>query len=308
MRNDAILVVGSANMDLVVKAHRFPVPGETMLGGAFGMFPGGKGANQAVACAKLGGNVSFLGNLGRDVFGDKLKKGMHDDGVNVARVRRDPLHPTGIALITVDADGQNEIIVASGSNMTLRPADMDRDRSLFTAIRVLLLQLEIPVETVVRAARIAHAQGAEVILNPAPARSLPYSLLRLVDFLTPNETELGQLTDTRISGKASIREAARKLLRIGVRNVLVTMGSNGCLLVNDEVCKPFPARRVKAVDTTAAGDAFNGALAVSLARGETLEEAIPFASDVAACSVTRMGAQSSMPTMREVKRFRKGDK
>jgi ribokinase len=308
MKNDAILVVGSANMDLVVKTRRFPAPGETMLGGAFGMFPAGKGANQAVACAKLGGNVSFLGNLGRDVFGDRLTKGMHADGVRVEHVKRDLKLPTGIALITVDAAGQNEIIVASGSNMAMRPADMERNRALFAAARVLLLQLEIPLDTVVQAARIAHTHGANVILNPAPACSLPHSLLRLIDILTPNETELGQLTATRIAGKASIREAARMLLRIGVKNVLVTMGSNGCMLVNKDVCRSFPARRVKAVDTTAAGDAFNGALAVSLARGEHLEAAIPFASDVAACSVMRMGAQSSMPTMREVKRFRKGHK
>jgi ribokinase len=305
MKNDVILVVGSSNMDLVMKTRRFAAPGETLLGGTFGMFPGGKGANQAVACARLSGNVVFLGKMGIDPFGDRLVESLRADGVRIQHVRRDPKHATGIALITVDAAGQNKIIVSSGSNMRFLPSDIARTRRLFAAARVLLLQLEIPIETVMCAAASGHHAGIPVILNPAPARRLPKELFPLVDYITPNETELGQLTDVAINGQKSTERAARMLLGRGVGNVVVTLGSKGCVLVNDGVFHVYRTRRVRAVDTTAAGDAFNGALAVSLARGACVEEAVQFANDVASCSVTRMGAQASMPTMVELKRFRK---
>jgi ribokinase len=305
MKKHGILVVGSANADLVVRTRRFPAPGETILEGTFATFPGGKGANQAVACAKAGGFVTFLGRMGRDAFGDRLTAGMCKDGVCMDHVQRDPKLPTGIALITVDAGGQNEIIVASGSNMALSPDVVTRHRPLFATAQVVLLQLEIPPETVMQAARLGHEHGAIVILNPAPARHLPRTLLRLADFVTPNETELAQLAGMPVLDNTSAIEAARRLLEIGVRNVIVTLGRKGCLLVNEDTCRTFPARRVRAVDTTAAGDAFNGALAAALARGEELRMAIPFANDVASFSVTRMGAQSSMPTLRELAGFRR---
>ncbi|MEW6511951.1 MAG: ribokinase [Bacteroidota bacterium] len=303
MDRNGVLVVGSANMDMVVKTRRFPEPGETVFGDHFGMFPGGKGANQAVCCAKLGGNVYFIGKMGNDILREKLARSMKSDGVRLEHVSVDPSESTGIAMITVDGRGQNEIVVVSGSNMKLLPADIDRETSIFSAAKIVLLQLEIPLRTVIRTAELARRRAVTVILNPAPARPLPGRLLKMVDYLTPNETELEQLSGLPVRGIRSVERAAQLLIRRGVKNVLVTLGPKGCLLVNDTATKLFPGRQVRAVDTTAAGDAFNGALAFSLASGESLMEAIPFANAVAAFSVTRMGAQSSMPTMRELESF-----
>jgi ribokinase len=292
-------------MDMVVTTRRFPAAGETVFGGRFGMFPGGKGANQAVCAAKLGGKVSFLGKMGKDVFREKLVGGMKRDGVRLEHLAIDSTASTGIALITVDNGGQNEIVVVSGSNMRLLPADIERRRAAIAAARIVLLQLEIPLPTVTRAAEIARAHGVTVILNPAPARRLPASLLRMVDYLTPNETEVGQLAGMPSTNRRSLERAAHVLLRRGVRNVLVTLGAHGCLHVHADGTRLFPARKVRPVDTTAAGDAFNGALAYALAAGTALDHAVPFANTVAALSVTRMGAQSSMPTMSELKTFRR---
>lgn len=305
MVREGVLVVGSANMDMVVSTARFPRPGETVLGRSFAMFPGGKGANQAVACAKLGGNVSFIGRMGKDVFRDRLLASMRRDGVRLRRVTIDPALPTGIALITVDGTGQNQIIVASGSNMALLPADIDRHRAAFDGARVLLVQLETPLPAVQRAVVLAKRRKLAVILNPAPARRLPKSLLRMVDYLTPNESELSVLTGLQVDGISSAERAARRLLAGGVKSVIVTLGAKGCMTVAPEGSRIFPSYRVKPVDTTAAGDAFNGALAFGLAAGLSLEAAVPFANGVAALSVTRMGAQSSMPTMKEVRDFLK---
>jgi ribokinase len=303
MTDHGVLVVGSANMDLVVMAQRFPQAGETVFGGHFGMFPGGKGANQAVACAKLGGRTYFIGKMGKDVFRDKLLASMRQDGVRSNYILYHPTEATGIALITVDGRGQNAIVVVSGSNMKLLPSDLDHQKTIFTRIRVVLLQLEIPLPTVTRAVELAHQSGATVILNPAPARKLSRSLLKWVDYLTPNETEAELLTGLPVHSFRSAERAAARLLRAGVQNVIVTLGKRGCVLVNPEKTELFPAVRVKPLDTTAAGDAFNGALAYSLARGTPLLDAIPFANAVAAFSVTRLGAQSSMPTMKELRSF-----
>jgi ribokinase len=303
MSRNGILVVGSANMDMVVVTKRPPQPGETVFGSQFAMFPGGKGANQAVCCAKLGGRVHFIGKMGNDVFRAKLMQSMKNDGVRLQHLCVDPAAPTGVALITVDARGQNEIIVVSGSNMKLTPADLDGKRYIFAKFTIVLLQLEIPIETVTQSARLAKAHGATVILNPAPARKLPESLLQMVDYLTPNEIETEILTGMPVKSVASAQKAARRLLDSGVKNVIVTLGAKGCLGVTNESAEVFPARKVKAVDTTAAGDAFNGALAFSLAKGRSIDEAIRFANAVAAFSVTKMGAQSSMPTMDELQKF-----
>ncbi len=303
MARNGVLVVGSANMDLVVKTGRFPLPGETVFGGTFGMFPGGKGANQAVACAKLGTPTQFVGKMGKDIFRDSLMASMRKDGVDLRHVTFDAKESTGIALITVDQSGQNEIVVISGSNMRLLPRDIDRLRPRFSTVRAVLLQLEIPVETVLRSAQLAKRAGAMVILNPAPARDLPADLLKLVDILTPNETEAGILSGIQVQDADSAAQAACALLRTGVKQVIVTLGSNGCLLVSEGQTRAFPAVRVTPVDTTAAGDAFNGALAGALADGKPLVDAIPFANSVAAFSVTRMGAQSSMPGRNELKAF-----
>ena len=303
MAREGVLVVGSANMDMVVSTARFPRPGETVLGRSFAMFPGGKGANQAVACAKLGGTVTFIGRMGKDVFRDRLFDSMRHDGVTMTRVTIDPSLPTGIAVITVDRAGQNQIMVASGSNMALLPADIDRHKAAFGEARVLLVQLETPLPAVQRAVALATKKGLTVILNPAPARRLPKSLLKMVDYLTPNESELSVLSGRPVNSLAAAERAARKLMDMGVRSVLVTMGAKGCMAVTAGGSRIFPSYKVRAVDTTAAGDAFNGALAFGLAAGLSLEAAVPFANGVAALSVTKMGAQSSMPGMKEVTAF-----
>ena len=303
MAQEGVLVVGSANMDMVVGTLRFPRPGETVLGHSFAMFPGGKGANQAVACAKLGGNVTFIGRMGKDVFRDRLCASMRKDGVKLKRVTIDHSLPTGIAVITVDHSGQNQIMVASGSNMALLPSDIDRHKAAFNEARVLLVQLETPLPAVQHAIMLAKKRKLTVILNPAPGRRLPKPLLRMVDYLTPNESELSVLTGLAVRGVPSAEHAARKLLAGGVKNVIVTLGAKGCMAVTADGSRIFPSCRVKAVDTTAAGDAFNGALALGFAAGLSLEATVPFANGVAALSVTRMGAQSSMPTMKEVRTF-----
>ncbi len=290
-------------MDLVARAARFPLPGETMFGDQFAMFPGGKGANQAVASAKLGGKVFFLGKMGDDIFRQRLCRGMRRDGVLLSHLLTDSATPTGVALITVSGTGQNEIIVISGSNMKLTPADLDAKKAVFRLARITLLQLEIPLETVMKAVKLARQYGHQIILNPAPARKLPQSLLREINVLTPNEIETQILTGMSVDNQESAECAARKLLSMGVRNVIITLGKRGCLLVNSETTKFFRSYSVKAIDTTAAGDAFNGGLAYALAKQQPLGEAIHFASGVAAYSVTKMGAQSSMPTKRELERF-----
>jgi ribokinase len=305
MKRQACIVVGSANMDLVATTDRFPLPGETILGNTFTAIPGGKGANQAVCVAKLGGRVHFVGKMGKDRFRDQLWKSMSSDGVLLRHTMTDPAVSTGIALITVDRTGQNEIVVISGSNMRLTPRDVNEHRSVFARGGVLLLQLEIPLRTVSRAAAIARQYGLRVILNPAPARILPDSLLRRVDCLTPNETEAGILTGVAVTSLKTAEQAARQLLARGVGAVVVTLGSRGSLLVSRRGTCLYPAKKVRAVDTTAAGDAFNGALAYALTKGKGMEEAIPFANDVATLSVTRFGAQRSMPTLADVHSFRR---
>jgi ribokinase len=290
-------------MDLVVRVERFPLPGETIFGTDFKMFPGGKGANQAVCCAKLGQKVRFVGKMGDDLIRERLSASLEQAGVIIDSLIVDPVEPTGTALITVDKNGENEIVVVSGSNMKLRPADVDGVHDIFGSAAVVLLQLEIPLETVVRAAEHAHEKQALLILNPAPACSLPVSLLRLVDYLTPNESEAQMLTGIPVTRRSSAEAAAKKLVDQGVKNVLLTLGPEGCLLVNSSRAELFPACRVRPVDTTAAGDAFNGALAFALSRNEELDQAVRFANAVAGYSVTKLGAQRSMPTLTEVEQF-----
>jgi ribokinase len=241
--------------------------------------------------------------MGRDLFGEKLARGMKRNGVKLDHCELDRRAPTGTAVITVDESGQNQIIVISGSNMALRPADLERHRRAFRQARIVLIQLEIPLPTVVRSARLAHEHGIPVILNPAPARPLPKTLLRLVDYLVPNETELGQLAGQPVRSVREAAAAARVLLGQGVRAVVVTMGAKGCLQVTEAGASLIPTRKVRPVDTTAAGDAFCGALAYALSGGGALKDALPFANAVAAFSVTREGAQSSMPTRRDMGTF-----
>jgi len=296
----SVVVVGSSNTDMILRVARVPRPGETLLGGEFSTAPGGKGANQAVAAARAGGRVSFVARLGRDPLGDAALAGFRKEGMGLSRVVRDRGRPSGVALIFVGADGENSIGVAGGANQRLSPADVSAARGLISGARVLLVQLETPLRTVEAAARIARAAGVDVILNPAPARPLPGALLRNVSILTPNETEASVLTGVRVTGAASAARAARILMRRGVGTVIVTLGARGALVATRGGSQVIPGFKVRAVDTTAAGDVFNGALAVRLAENCPLGAAVRFAHAAAAISVTRRGAQPSIPARSEI--------
>jgi ribokinase len=290
-------------MDLVVTCDRFPEPGETIFANSFSRFPGGKGANQAVAAARLGAHVRFLGKMGSDGFGDELARSMARDGVRMEGLLRVSDHPTGTALITVDASGQNKILVVSGANVALTPADIQQSRQLVLSANVVLLQLEIPVSTVEKAAAMAKDAGATVVLNPAPAQPLGDELLSVVDYLTPNEHELEQLSGHRVSGTDDLETAARRLLDKGVGAVIVTRGQEGVLFVSRERVKKIPAIRVTAVDTTAAGDTFSGVFSACLSNGDNPDEAVKTAICAASYSVTLPGAQPSMPSQSELGAF-----
>ena len=298
-----VLVVGSSNTDMVIKMERLPAPGETVLGGEFLMIPGGKGANQAVAAARLGARVSFVARLGMDVFGDTSLRNFEKEGIDTEFIARDAEHPSGVALIFVDRHGENMIAVAPGANSRLSPADVERASDRMSACSVLVLQLEIPLSAVEVAARSAREKGLKVILNPAPAceGGLPGSLLELVDVLVPNESEARALLG--LAPDADVDSAASGLLDLGVGSAIVTLGTRGSLVVTRDGIESVPAFRVTAVDTTAAGDAFTGAMAVALASGISLLDAARFASQAAALSVTKMGAQSSLPTAEELAQF-----
>lgn len=295
-----ILVVGSINMDLVVQSPHLPRPGETVLGGAFGTFPGGKGANQAVAAARLGGDVAMLGRVGQDDFGKSMLATLAQDRVGVQAIGQDADAATGVALITVDAAGENTIVVASGANMRITPEEIDANESLFAGVDLLVLQLEVPLPAVRRAVELARRHGVRVILNPAPAQVLDAELLAGVDFLMPNEGEL-----LRLSGESQPDAAVRRIRESGVKTLLVTLGDHGALLVEEGGQASIPAFKVKAVDTTAAGDSFVGAFAVALAEGKPVRDACVWASAAAAISVTRPGAQPSLPARQEVEDFLK---
>ena len=295
-----ITVAGSLNMDFVVQVRRLPQPGETVIGGGFATIPGGKGANQAFAAGRLGGNVRMLGRVGDDVFGRQLVENLARAGVDARAVRVSEATASGVALIFVEVGGQNQIVVASGANGLLSPEDVALD--LGTAGGLLLLQLETPLETVEMAVALAGAQGMTVILDPAPARPLPETLLARVSVLTPNESEAMVLLDRRGSSVSlpDAPEVARALLARGPQAVLLKLGEHGAYLQDGSGGRLFEGFRVHAVDATAAGDTFGGALGVALAEGRPIHEAIPFANAAAALSVTRLGAQASMPERRDV--------
>lgn len=295
-----VCVVGSLNMDLVVKAPRLPRVGETVSGGTFATFPGGKGANQAVAAARLGARVAMVGRVGEDAFGRQLVDGLKRDGIDVAHVRVDPGAATGVALIGVDGEGRNMIMVASGANMRVAPAGVDEARDAVAGARVVLLQLEIPIEAVVHAAAVARAAGAVVCLDPAPAVPLPEALYACVDVINPNEVEAEILTGVEIHSIADAERAAAALLERGPRIAVVKMGDRGASYLSRDGGGHAPAMAVKAVDTTAAGDAFAAALGVALGEGSGVADAVTFATRVAGIKVTRMGAQAGMPARAEV--------
>ena len=295
-----IVVVGSTNTDMVVKTAYLPKPGETLLGGEFFMNPGGKGANQAVAAAKLGGTVSFITKIGSDVFGDESLANFKKVGINTEHVLVDALTPSGVALINVDEQAENVIVVAPGANAHLSVQDIDRAAAAIKNADIVLLQLEIPLETVAYTCKLAKQLGKKVVLNPAPATHLPNELLKGLFAITPNETETELLTGIKITDETSMTEACKVLLNRGVQNVIITLGPEGAFYLSATEKMHVPGYKVKAVDTTAAGDTFNGALAVQLAAGFTIPEAINFANKAAALSVTRLGAQASCPTIKEV--------
>ena len=293
-----IVVVGSLNMDLVVRSPRHPQPGETLLGAEFRTFPGGKGANQAVAAARLGGHVKLIGRVGADAFGDALLETCTRDGVDTGHVERLPDAPTGVALITVDDAGQNTIVVVPGANGKLSPPDLLAAAPAFEGASVVVMQLEVPLLTVIYAADLARRHGARVVLNPAPAQPLSATGLEQVDVLIPNQSEAALLT-----GCASAGDAARRLMASGVCSVIVTMGEGGVLIAEGETATLLPAHQVSVLDTTAAGDAFVGAFAVALAEGRTVREAAAWGNAAGALAVTRAGAQPSLPARAELERF-----
>jgi len=295
-----ILVAGSLNMDLRFSMKRMPLEGETVLGDGLLYNPGGKGANQAAAAAKLGGDVAMLGCVGRDGFGDTLAKSLADCGCDVSALRR-VTAPTGTASIYVDEMGRNSIVVIAGANAYCDVEYLKECEDALKNCSILMLQLEIPYDAVWYLAKKARALGKTVILNPAPAPdSIPKDVLKCVDWLTPNETELARLSGMPCEEPSQIEEAAAKLQRAGVKNVLVTVGSHGAYLCTEAASELVPTQHVKAVDTTAAGDCFNGAFAVALSEGRTALQAVEFANRAASISVTREGAQSSLPLRSEV--------
>ena len=295
-----IIVIGSSNTDMVIKTEKLPVPGETILGGTFLMNPGGKGANQAVAAARLGGKVTFITKRGNDLFGNQAVGLLMREGIHTQYIVKDMELPSGVALITVDSAGENSIVVAPGSNGNLLQEDIPP--VIFDAgkYEILLLQLEIPMDTVEYCAISAYDRGIKVILNPAPARQLSDNLLVHTWLITPNETEAETITGVSITNITSAERAAGLLQERGVKNVIITLGDAGAFVKSENFTGMIPGVKVIPVDTTAAGDVFNGALAVAISEGKNIVDAVNFANKAASISVTRMGAQASAPYRNEI--------
>lgn len=295
-----IIVIGSSNVDMVVRTSHLPAPGETILGGEFFMNQGGKGANQAVAIKRLGGNLIFMAKLGNDVLGRQSVGYFKKEGIDTRYIALDEDSASGVALISVDDHAENSIVVASGANMLLNEQDVDKMLEEMCEGNILLMQLEIPLQTVEYAARKAFGKGVKVVLNPAPARSLPKELFRHLYMVTPNRIEAEMLTGIKIANDADVEKVAEEICAMGVKNVIITLGSKGCLIREEGVSYRIDAFKVEPVDTTAAGDTFNGALCVGLSEGMDLKQAAVMASKASSIAVTRMGAQSSIPYREEL--------
>jgi len=300
MQSKKIIVVGSCNTDMVIKAERLPVPGETILGGTFLMNSGGKGANQAVAAARLGGDVTLISKTGNDLFGKQSAVLYTSENINTEFIFSDSKLPSGVALITVDAMGENCIVVASGANSHLKPVDIDKALKAIESADIILMQLEIPIETVEYVAELGASKGKKVILNPAPAQALSLSLLQHIDIIVPNKNEAEILSGIKVSDAKSAKRAADIIAKKGVNNVVITLGSQGAVILEKNIYHVVPAYVVEAIDTTAAGDTFCGALCVGLANGKSLLDAVKLAVKASAITVTRMGAQSSLPYYSEL--------
>jgi ribokinase len=295
-----IVVLGSLNMDLVLEVARAPEGGETLSGRSLRLIPGGKGANQAVACARLGGRVAMIGRVGRDEFGDQLRKGLAQDDIVLDYLSTDDQAHTGVALIMVDDSAQNRIVIVPGANGAFTSAQVDQAEDLLDQAELVLLQLEIPLPSVTRAIERAARAGKKILLNPAPAQPLPAQWWAHIHYLVPNETEATLLTGIHVTDPSAAAAAARELQSRGVRNVLVTLGPQGVLIADSQGARHYNPPSVKAVDTTAAGDTFIGGLAVGLTEGMQLDDAAKFAMRAASLSVTRVGAQTSIPYRSEV--------
>lgn len=303
MSNSKVLIIGSAAVDLIIQLERLPKPGETIVGGTFSFAYGGKGANQAVGAARLGADITFVANIGEDDYGDQCVDNFVAEGINIDYINRDTNNSTAVAFIFVDAKGENAIGVASGANMKLSKTTVDDAKDVITDHKVMLLQLENPMETVRYAAKLGSEAGLPIILNPAPAFPLDNDMRSLIDIITPNETEAEILTGISVTDEDSANQAAKKLKDTGVSNVIITLGADGAYLLSDTKAVLIPSKKVESVDTTAAGDAFNGALAYAVAKGEELETAVNFANMAGAFAATRLGAQASMPTAAEYAEF-----
>ena len=296
-----IIVIGSVNTDIVANASTLPSAGETVMGTDFFVSAGGKGGNQAVAAARLGADVTMVGNLGTDAFGDQAIERLKKENINCKQVTRDSEQASGVALISVNQWGENQIVVVPGANATLSAEHVENAFSNITKGSIILLQLEIPLASVARAIELGIKNDCRIILDPAPAQGLSPSLLENIFLLTPNETEAEILSGIKVTGESSAKEAASALLRLGVHNLAITLGGGGVLLASKNEYLLIPAIEVEAIDTTGAGDCFNGSLASELAKGNELSQSIEFACRVASISVTRAGAQDAMPFSHEVK-------
>lgn len=296
-----IIVVGSLNADLVVRSPRFPNPGETIQGQDLATVPGGKGANQAVAAARLGASVAMIGCVGADAFGSTLIENLKKNNVDARHVLRDGSAATGTAIIIVDSNGQNSIVLSPGANA--RVTGNDIDAAVFTGAKLLLLQFEIPMEAVLHAARLARQKRVRVILNPAPALAIPDELIKLADYIVPNETELGILSGKPVPNKAALEAAAHALGSRGAANVVVTLGERGALIAGRSHTNYVQSFKVKPVDTTGAGDAFIGGMAVALVRRKSLKAAVEYGCACGALATTKFGAQASLPTAQDVKQL-----
>jgi ribokinase len=300
LSNPSIVVIGSSNTDMVIKTTKLPQPGETILGGNFFMNAGGKGANQAVAAAKLGGAVTLFTKIGNDVFGEQAIALFRKEGIETSFILTDEKYPSGVALITVDEKGENCIVVAPGANNALSATDLRQQKAIIEKASVILVQLEIPLETVEYVASIAANAKIKMVLNPAPACQLSDELLGRINIITPNEKEAEMLTGIKITDKKSVETAAITLHKKGIETVIITLGAKGALLLHENVFSTVNAPVAEAIDTTGAGDVFNGALVVALSEGMKMINAVEFACKAASISVTRLGAQASAPYRREI--------